>query len=170
MLRPGSSFKADTPWKSLPPGRRPLRAVGLRLVKPTARKALRAGSLRAGGQSALYCTRQDYTLRNKDLEPIINLEAVTFNNKNTTNLVWYCQEVSNHRVAPSGHTTDQHGKVVTKALMGHQRLATTEIYTHLSPQIVKIAYNCFKSAWHLTRHGPSHSSYKFSINKTIARC
>jgi len=28
---------------------------------------------------------------------------------------------------------DRHGKVITKALMGHQRLTTTEIYTHLSP-------------------------------------
>ena len=31
------------------------------------------------------------------------------------------------------HAADRNGKVVTKALMGHQRLATTEIYTHLSP-------------------------------------
>ena len=31
------------------------------------------------------------------------------------------------------HAADRNGKIVTKALMGHQRLATTEIYTHLSP-------------------------------------
>jgi len=31
------------------------------------------------------------------------------------------------------YAADQHGKVITKALMGHQRLATTEVYTHLSP-------------------------------------
>jgi site-specific recombinase XerD len=29
------------------------------------------------------------------------------------------------------------GKVITKALMGHQRLATTEVYTHLSPRYFK---------------------------------
>jgi len=29
------------------------------------------------------------------------------------------------------------GKVITKALMGHQRLATTEVYTHLSPHYFK---------------------------------
>ena len=32
------------------------------------------------------------------------------------------------------HAADRHGKVITKALMGHQRLTTTEIYTHLSPR------------------------------------
>jgi len=31
------------------------------------------------------------------------------------------------------YAADRHGKVITKALMGHQRLTTTEIYTHLSP-------------------------------------
>ena len=32
------------------------------------------------------------------------------------------------------YAADCHGKVITKALMGHQNLATTEIYTHLSPR------------------------------------
>jgi integrase/recombinase XerD len=31
------------------------------------------------------------------------------------------------------YAADRHGKIITKALMGHQRLTTTEIYTHLSP-------------------------------------
>ena len=31
------------------------------------------------------------------------------------------------------YAADRHGKVITKALMGHRRLTTTEIYTHLSP-------------------------------------
>ncbi len=31
------------------------------------------------------------------------------------------------------YAADRHGKVITKALMGHQWLKTTEIYTHLSP-------------------------------------
>ncbi len=39
------------------------------------------------------------------------------------------------------HAADQHGKVVTKALMGHQCLATTEIYTHLSPRHFKSLMN-----------------------------
>ncbi len=32
------------------------------------------------------------------------------------------------------YAADMHGKVLTKALMGHQNLSTTEIYTHLSPR------------------------------------
>ncbi len=32
------------------------------------------------------------------------------------------------------HAADKHGKVITKALMGHRRLSTTEVYTHLSPR------------------------------------
>ena len=39
------------------------------------------------------------------------------------------------------HAADQNGKVVTKALMGHQRLATTEIYAHLSPRYFKSLMN-----------------------------
>lgn len=39
------------------------------------------------------------------------------------------------------HTADKHGKIVTKALMGHQRLATTEIYTHLSQRHFKALMN-----------------------------
>lgn len=39
------------------------------------------------------------------------------------------------------HAADQHGKIITKALMGHQRLATTEIYTHLSPRYFKSLMN-----------------------------
>jgi len=39
------------------------------------------------------------------------------------------------------HSADQNGKVITKALMGHQRLATTEIYTHLSPRYFKALMN-----------------------------
>ena len=35
------------------------------------------------------------------------------------------------------HAADKHGKITTKALMGHQRLTTTEIYTHLSPRHFK---------------------------------
>lgn len=31
------------------------------------------------------------------------------------------------------YAADRNSKVITKALLGHQRLATTEIYTHLSP-------------------------------------
>jgi integrase/recombinase XerD len=30
------------------------------------------------------------------------------------------------------HVADRHGKVIAKALLGHRRLATTEVYTHLS--------------------------------------
>ena len=32
------------------------------------------------------------------------------------------------------HAADRHGKVSTKALMGHMNLSTTEVYTHLSPR------------------------------------
>lgn len=32
------------------------------------------------------------------------------------------------------HAADRHGKLVTKALMGHSFLSTTAIYTHLSPR------------------------------------
>jgi site-specific recombinase XerD len=39
------------------------------------------------------------------------------------------------------HAADKHGKIVTKSLMGHQRLATTEIYTHLSPRHFKALMN-----------------------------
>ena len=35
------------------------------------------------------------------------------------------------------HAADRHGKVITKALMGHMRLSTTEVYTHLSPRHFK---------------------------------
>lgn len=35
------------------------------------------------------------------------------------------------------HAADKHGKIITKALMGHQHLHTTEIYTHLSPRHFK---------------------------------
>ena len=35
------------------------------------------------------------------------------------------------------YAADRHGKTITKALMGHQRLTTTEIYTHLSPSYFK---------------------------------
>jgi integrase/recombinase XerD len=31
------------------------------------------------------------------------------------------------------HAADRHGRTVTKALLGHSRAATTELYTHLSP-------------------------------------
>jgi len=31
------------------------------------------------------------------------------------------------------HAADRHGRTVTKALMGHRRATTTELYTHLSP-------------------------------------
>lgn len=32
------------------------------------------------------------------------------------------------------HAADRHGKVITRALLGHQHLATTSVYTHLSPR------------------------------------
>jgi integrase/recombinase XerD len=32
------------------------------------------------------------------------------------------------------YAADRHGKVITRALMGHQHLATTSVYTHLSPR------------------------------------
>ena len=32
------------------------------------------------------------------------------------------------------HAADRHGKIITRALMGHQHLATTSVYTHLSPR------------------------------------
>lgn len=32
------------------------------------------------------------------------------------------------------HAADRHGKVLTRALLGHQHLATTSVYTHLSPR------------------------------------
>lgn len=35
------------------------------------------------------------------------------------------------------HAADTYGKVITKALMGHQSLQTTEVYTHLSPRRFK---------------------------------
>jgi len=35
------------------------------------------------------------------------------------------------------HAADKYGKITTKALLGHQRLTTTEIYTHLSPRHFK---------------------------------
>jgi len=40
------------------------------------------------------------------------------------------------------HAADKHGKITTKALMGHQNLCTTEIYTHLSPRHFKAIANC----------------------------
>jgi site-specific recombinase XerD len=30
------------------------------------------------------------------------------------------------------HASDRHGKTITKALMGHHKLTTTAVYTHLS--------------------------------------
>ncbi len=39
------------------------------------------------------------------------------------------------------HAADKHGKITTKALMGHQNLCTTEIYTHLSPRHFKAIAN-----------------------------
>ncbi len=39
------------------------------------------------------------------------------------------------------HAADRHGKVITKALMGHRRLSTTEVYTHLSPRHFKALMN-----------------------------
>lgn len=35
------------------------------------------------------------------------------------------------------HAADAFGKVITKALMGHRSLSTTEVYTHLSPRRFK---------------------------------
>jgi len=35
------------------------------------------------------------------------------------------------------YAAERSGKVITKALMGHQHLATTEVYTHLSPHYFK---------------------------------
>ncbi len=32
------------------------------------------------------------------------------------------------------HAADRHGKILTRALLGHQHLATTSVYTHLSPR------------------------------------
>jgi len=40
------------------------------------------------------------------------------------------------------HAADKHGKIITKTLMGHQRLSTTEIYTHLSPRHFKTVTVC----------------------------
>ena len=40
------------------------------------------------------------------------------------------------------HAADRNGKITTKALMGHQRLSTTEIYTHLSPRHFKTVTIC----------------------------
>ena len=48
---------------------------------------------------------------------------------------------NHHRHTFGTHAADRNGKVVTKALMGHQRLATTEIYTHLSPHHFKALMN-----------------------------
>ncbi len=49
-----------------------------------------------------------------------------------------CSLTCNHlRHTFATYAADQHGKVITKALMGHQRLATTEVYTHLSPRHFK---------------------------------
>lgn len=40
------------------------------------------------------------------------------------------------------HAADRHGKIITKALMGHQHLSFTEIYTHLSPRRFKRVAGC----------------------------
>ncbi|HWR97060.1 MAG TPA: tyrosine-type recombinase/integrase, partial [Candidatus Methanoperedens sp.] len=32
------------------------------------------------------------------------------------------------------HAADRHGRILTRALLGHQHLATTSVYTHLSPR------------------------------------
>ncbi len=39
------------------------------------------------------------------------------------------------------HAADRHGKVITKALMGHRRLSTTEVYTHMSPRHFRALMN-----------------------------
>jgi len=36
---------------------------------------------------------------------------------------------------------DRHGKIITRALMGHQHLATTSVYTHLSPRHFRVLMN-----------------------------
>lgn len=40
------------------------------------------------------------------------------------------------------HAADKLGKIKTKALMGHQHLCTTEVYTHLSPRHFKGVTKC----------------------------
>ncbi len=39
------------------------------------------------------------------------------------------------------HAADRNGTIITKALLGHKRLATTRIYTHLSPRRFKSLMN-----------------------------
>lgn len=39
------------------------------------------------------------------------------------------------------HAADRHGKILTKALLGHQRLATTCVYTHLSARHFRALMN-----------------------------
>ncbi len=39
------------------------------------------------------------------------------------------------------HAADRNGKVITKALMGHRLLKTTEVYTHLSPRHFRALMN-----------------------------
>ena len=39
------------------------------------------------------------------------------------------------------HAADRHGKMITRSLLGHQRLRTTAVYTHLSPRRYKVLMN-----------------------------
>jgi site-specific recombinase XerD len=46
------------------------------------------------------------------------------------------------------HASDRHGKTITKALMGHQKLSTTAVYTHLSAKRFRALMNLH--AYHKT--------------------
>ena len=39
------------------------------------------------------------------------------------------------------HSARRHGRPITKALMGHNKMATTEVYTHLCPEVFKPLMN-----------------------------
>ena len=52
------------------------------------------------------------------------------------------------------HAADTFGKVITKALMGHRSLSTTEVYTHLSPRRFKAVMKLHPLA---SRKDGSHS-------------
>ena len=39
------------------------------------------------------------------------------------------------------YAADRHGKIVTKALMGHRKLCTTAVYTHLSARHFRVLMN-----------------------------
>jgi integrase/recombinase XerC len=39
------------------------------------------------------------------------------------------------------HSADRHGRVTTRALLGHRRVSTTAVYTHLSPRRFKALMN-----------------------------